>query len=528
MLDRSIWPWDPAWYGEVSVELYYTLRHDPAGWPAAMIHAVPTKPPGLTWLGQFFVPLGKRIGSIERALLLENLFLQFITLVLIYRIGKVLSPKHGVTVGLVGCALVSAAPLFIDLSHLYMTEPLQTLAVTWFFYCALMSSRWGRLRILSHLISATAVAMLAKTTTPLYCLLPGLMASAQLVRRRTLADEHAGPLALVGQVSGLLFGLALLTGTIAWYKVNWETLRHHVYIASFGDIALDYGHKDIFLNKLAFWFRALREGLFTPPVFWIGTFLALVGLAVWCSRLQRTALFRWPSMAPCLALFAGLQVAGVLVMFSFTINEATRFLTAAVPLVAVLLMWAIGQVPVRLARILFVTAVMAQWGYVHAITLGLTNGGDHSWLRALDRDPTHADEVTRVIQLTSEAANRYNIVGIELPWFNANSLDFYAAKYRLVTDRRAYYTSLGYAEKDVGKALDRIDAIKTVYFISLEERAHPFPPDFLNQVSVPVLVKVQADQRFVRRSFLSQSGIVVFQRVPGYQALPPLSSPRGG
>ena len=26
-LDRSIWPWDPAWYGEVSVDLWATLRH---------------------------------------------------------------------------------------------------------------------------------------------------------------------------------------------------------------------------------------------------------------------------------------------------------------------------------------------------------------------------------------------------------------------------------------------------------------------------------------------------------------------
>ena len=27
-LDHSIWPWDPAWYGEVSADLWATLRTD--------------------------------------------------------------------------------------------------------------------------------------------------------------------------------------------------------------------------------------------------------------------------------------------------------------------------------------------------------------------------------------------------------------------------------------------------------------------------------------------------------------------
>ena len=28
-IDRSIWPWDPSWYGEVSIDLWATLRTDP-------------------------------------------------------------------------------------------------------------------------------------------------------------------------------------------------------------------------------------------------------------------------------------------------------------------------------------------------------------------------------------------------------------------------------------------------------------------------------------------------------------------
>jgi hypothetical protein len=370
------------------------------------------------------------------------------------------------------------------------------------------------LRILSHLVAASAVALLAKTTTPLYCLLPGLMAAFQLFRRRHLAEKRAGAFALAAQVSGLLLGLAVLAATIAWYRVNGEAVRRHAYLSSVGDVALDYGHKDIFLNKLGFWFRAVQESLFTPPLFWMATFLILVGLAIWCSRLRRAELFRRLSPGCCLALCAGLHLAGVLVMFSFTITEETRFLHAALPAVAVLVMWAVGQFPLRAASVVFVAVVMVQWGYVHAITLGLTHWRGHPWLVPIDRDPAHAEEVTRAVQLTAGQANRHNVVGIELPWCNANSFAYYAAKHKLLVGQRAYYTSLGYAEKDVGKALDRLKTLNTAYFISQEEEYRPKPANFLNLVSAPVLAKLREDNRYERLPFVSEFGIVVFKRKP--------------
>ncbi|HEY7314159.1 MAG TPA: glycosyltransferase family 39 protein [Gemmataceae bacterium] len=512
--DRSVWPWDQAWYGEVSVELYYTLAHNPRGWPAAMKAAFASKAPGQAWLGQWFVPLGQFLGSVDRGLHLSVLLWQFLTLVLIYRIGRELSPAQGGTAGVGGCALVGAAPLFVGMSHQYMTEALQTLAVTWFFYCALSSPRWGRIRILAHLAAATAVAMLAKTTSPLYCLLPGLMAVVQLLRRRPILNDRAGPLALAVRIGGLALGIGLLAGAAVWYRANWQAVRHHAYIASVSDIALQYGHKDVFSRKFAFWFAALREGLFTPPLFWMAAFLTLTAVAVWGSRLGQAAWLRRPSAANCLALLAALQVAILLVAFAFTINEDTRFLTAVAPAVAVLLMWAVANVPVRAAGVVFATAALAQWGFVHAITLGVSDWKGHCWLVPVERDATHAEETARVVRLTSELADRYNIVGIELPWCNANSLAYYAAKHKLAARRRANYTSLGYAETDVGKALGRIDAINPTFFISLEEGAQPKPPNCLNQVAAPVLAKLQRDERYARLPFLTQFGIVVFKRSP--------------
>src|SRR5262249_18006994 len=70
-LDRSIWPWDPSWYGQVSVDLWATLRASPRVWPEAMTHAFGLKPPTIAWLGQFFVPFGRAVGGTEVALLLS-------------------------------------------------------------------------------------------------------------------------------------------------------------------------------------------------------------------------------------------------------------------------------------------------------------------------------------------------------------------------------------------------------------------------------------------------------------------------
>ena len=64
-LDHSVWPWDPSWYGEVSVGLWFWLGHSLRQWCGLMATGLSMKPPGIVWIGQFFVPLGHFSGSIE-------------------------------------------------------------------------------------------------------------------------------------------------------------------------------------------------------------------------------------------------------------------------------------------------------------------------------------------------------------------------------------------------------------------------------------------------------------------------------
>jgi hypothetical protein len=512
LLDRSVWPWDQAWYGQESVDLFYWLKHDRKVW-LQMMHAVfGIKAPGIGWFGQFFVPLGKALGSIDLGLHFSVLIYQFLTLVLVYKTGRVLWPDRGAVVPLAGSVLVGAAPLFVGISHQYLTEPLQILGVAWVFYIAAAAPGWTRLQTLAHLTAAGSVAVLAKASSPCYCLLPGLLAASTLLRRRR-AVGRVGWQRTVVHLAGFLAGLALVAATAAWYHKNGGLVRENAILCSTGWVAEHYGHKEAFARKLLFWVAGMREGLFTPHTFYSALLLTLAGLAA-CLVGRRSAedrpLPRWGNV---LALAAVFHVLLVLSIASLSIPEDTRYIVPLLPSVAVLTMWSLARIPGKEVGMALIALSLFQWGWVHGITLGSCEHAFTSWLIRANPDPTAADEVTRIVARTSdEAANwKYNIVGGELPWFSANAFSYYSAKHRLKTNRRAYYTSLGYAENDLGRALKRLEEFKIVYFISLDS---PYPADIQNLVSRPVADAVARDKHYVRLPHESKLGVVLWQRVP--------------
>ncbi len=92
-LNHAVWPWDPALYGEVSVDLWFSLAHSLRQWCGLMATGLSMKPPGIVWIGQFFVPIGQFFGSIEAGLLLSVLLTQFGLLLFTFKIGQQMLPK---------------------------------------------------------------------------------------------------------------------------------------------------------------------------------------------------------------------------------------------------------------------------------------------------------------------------------------------------------------------------------------------------------------------------------------------------
>src|ERR1035441_2810272 len=120
--DRQVWPWDQAWYGEVSVNLWYSLTHSLVEWARTMIGGMNSKPPGIVWLGQFFVPLRVILGSVEASLLFSILLTQGTTLLLLFGIGRAMFPESYL-IPVAGVTFAASTQLFVGLSHQYFVEP---------------------------------------------------------------------------------------------------------------------------------------------------------------------------------------------------------------------------------------------------------------------------------------------------------------------------------------------------------------------------------------------------------------------
>jgi hypothetical protein len=509
--DKTVWPYDQAWYAEVSVDLWYSLIHHPGEWAASMLSAFGSKAPGVAWIGQFFVPLGQAGGSVEFGLMLSILAANFGTLLLMYRIGLELSSGSR-TIALFGMLFAGSAPLSAAMAHQYLVESLQVFAVTYIFWTAIASPKLSRLRLLAHLLTATSIALLAKSTSPLYCALAGVLAFYSLFRAKSWVkdrQDRAQSLAL------LCIGCVLAAGTLGWYVHNFQQVVAFARIATSGTVALNYGTAGTFYSKLAYWLRATRVNFFIPFALPALSLILFAGVYLGSKHGYRA----WPRHANLMTAAALMHLFFVLALFSSQVNEENRYLLPLLPSIAICLMWMLS-LSVRFHPGTLACFLLAiQFGVTTAQALNLTSADPNVsyWLQPYSSDATARTELSELIRMTSEPGTelRYNIVGVELPWLNANSLDYYAVKGRLETGRRSYFTSLGYAETDIEKAWTRLVQIGIVYFVSLEEDKQPNPPDFVNRVTLPALRRVVSDPGFARVNFPSRLGILLFRRIDG-------------
>ena len=122
--DRTVWPWDQAWYGEVSADLWFWMGHSLRRWVGELADGLSLKPPGVVWLGQLFVPLRHIFGSVEVSLLVSILVTQFVLLAILFRIGRRLSMGSSL-VAVAGVTLAAGASLFAGLSHQFSSSRFQ-------------------------------------------------------------------------------------------------------------------------------------------------------------------------------------------------------------------------------------------------------------------------------------------------------------------------------------------------------------------------------------------------------------------
>ena len=81
-----VWNFDRSIYGAAAVKLFITLVNHPIDWLSAIITTHHAKVPGLFFLGEFFVPIGYILGSINLGLLLCIFCLSILSLLLLWQI----------------------------------------------------------------------------------------------------------------------------------------------------------------------------------------------------------------------------------------------------------------------------------------------------------------------------------------------------------------------------------------------------------------------------------------------------------
>jgi len=506
--DFTPWPWDQAWYGEVTVDLWFSLTHSLHQWANAMLREMYMKPPGIIWLGQFFVPLGSWSGSIESAILLPVVLTQAVTLYLISRIGRSIAPGSKAVPAL-GICMAAATQSFVGLSHQFLVEPLQALTLAWVLLIAIRCKDWPGPRTLLQLVSALIFGVLAKATTPLYCVLPCLYIGLVLVRKRFWQGWKDEWRTTGGRVLAIFIGLSL-PPTAYWYQINFRYVWQHIQEASSGNLALPYGFRASIAAKLIVWNRLLDFSFLAPYLGWVSLLAILGGAFAWFRPGGPRAL---TSSVRVTVVLSVLQAMLLLLVFSANDTVEARYMYAMLPLLLVVPMSFCASIKSR--AVFFVLFALCAWQFVVVQRAALGSSApltkQLAWLTKPDQDRGRYNDIQRIVAATSTVSGRYNIVGVEEPWLSANTLSFFAAKHQLDTGTQSYFTSLGYAESDVSAAMKRVRSFKIMYYITLDEAFQTTPANFVNLVSLPVLKLVKGDAHFEQVGTTDPNGVVIFR-----------------
>ena len=515
-LDKSVWTWDPALYGKNAVELFFNLIYRPIDWIFQMLDVLAGAAPGVSWFGQFFVPVGYLLGSIDVGLLLSIWMTQALTLMLMYRSVWELS-DHNQLVSVTGSLVIGSAPLFVGMSHQYFAEPLQVLGVAWFVMIMSFAPKRSRAFILSQLLVATPVAMLAKASSPLYCLGPGLVALWYVFKP---GQSSAGKREWLqkGVVAALAVGIVMNVATIAWYYWNITYVMQHISVASSGPIAELYGKKDSFLDAMLYWLGAIQNAFFLPMVLLISGLIFGFGvLRYFVNCKTQTKHFRI-----CSAI-AGLQILLVLATFSLNSNRDTRYLLPLLPYFALLVCWSAAQINKPLLTTALILIFLGQLTVVHGQALGILSPNPQisGWLLAADRNTGIALKLNSLVSktCTETRPERYwNVVGDQKPWLNVNTLGYMAAKKLAPENRqRCNYGYLGFVVSDLDKTWNYVLSLNPLYYITSDPKIYPISDDkqdqALNQLNIPILKKIQTSGFFKPEPPLPEDpGILIFRR----------------
>jgi hypothetical protein len=425
-IDRSIWAWDESYYGYESINLWATLRLDPASWWHAMTHVLPTWPPAIAWFGQFFVPLGGVFGSDRVALLLSTEVTLAVSIALLFAAGLRLSDGRRLA-ALAGALAAASAPLLVNLSHLYLVEPIQTLSVVWVLFVMVSARTWHISLTIAQLGAALSFGLLTKLSTPVYVAVPSAVALI-LSFRHTRGRPPTRWWRETSFVASALLVVALVVGAAAWYSRNLGSALDHAKLSATSTL---WGTQASFGSHLSYWVRQLRDA-FLLPYFDIGLLALLcVSAIVLLTRRETT---RQVDVDTVLVLVGCLGVpVAALALLANQVNIDVRFVTPALPAIALGLVAVLRIVDD--ARVTTLAVVVFAGQFALMTWQSFDTRAPTGFVRVAYRnvpvsESAFVKHVDRLVQeaCSADTGGRYNTIGTNYAWLNQNNVAMLAAE----------------------------------------------------------------------------------------------------
>jgi len=507
--DQRVWPWDQAAYGEWTLKMWGARLHGLDAWIQALTYLNAGQPPALTWIAQFFAPLGGVTGSYEFALLMANVLASTCTLALVYltcrRLGAdILSASAGVV-------LCGGSGIMLSITTTYMTEALHATACTTMMFAALHADRRSLLRTFALCLAAVSFSFLVKSSSITFVapMLTYATVAVLISRGGRARTQPLDFLFLMG--AGALLGVSLL-----WYQTNWSRVVEH-FISSTTDTR--WGHSVQILEKLKFWLGNFADAYSPYKFFTAGLALMFVaGLCVAVVRLMATApknLLVSAVRDGSLYVLAVLgMIAATLLAFSLQVNEDIRFLAPTIPPGAVLFAWSVSQFKLKVIRLLLCAVVTVSAVVNHAYAFGfdpLRLGWQH-WSGPVERDARDKARLEAAVRRTcigvAGTPPVTNFIAASYPALNANSIAFYAVKLAKHAAPACLFRHSS-DEPDPDRVIELIHQVRPLYIVAINPNA---PPSwkYVNAVAPPVATRLLGDPLY-RVLADPPSGLLLFQ-----------------
>jgi Flp pilus assembly protein TadD len=510
-LNRQPFPGDHSSYAIDSMNLYYAMSDSLVEWLQEMRSVGYLRGPAISWVGQFFVGFGLAVGSVDTSLLFSGIVVEAITIFLLFIAVLELS-NNRVSVALLAALILSAAPKFIGAPHLFNIEPLQTLAVAWFVLILAFTPKWSMALVVGQLLLAGAFSIVAKSSTPIYVVIP----AAAILYSAFFSSRKSKPGGWAERDTKVSWGLGvlLLLAAVVWYLQNWVSVVNHALRSGFGPNAEVWGQADTFINTLIFWLKELESLYFRPLLIFIFLLLIFAGVKVYR---KRQSLCDPVDHFTVIAIASALQVTIVLLLFAFSPNRHTRFITPLLPYVVVLTCWSVVEIRSRLINGVLLFAFVFQLVVANAYSLGLIPYGsfftrftDVIYGGSFSSDRTNMGILEEIVTRTCDVDDpnpQLTIVAVDPSlrgdWLAPVPVYYTAAKLFGVDHPCEFgYAGNSFWGADLEETWRDLLARDVRYFVTTDPEIYPPPADAMNQA-----LSIDNHPRLVER--IMNSGIFI-------------------